>query len=276
MCGIVGYVGHQPCGSILIDGLRRLEYRGYDSAGLAIYNGEELIRVRSEGKLANLERAFMAAPVVGTVGIAHTRWATHGRPVEKNAHPHRVGDIVVVHNGIIENYAELRAELVAGGAVFESETDTEVAAQLIAKHRGSFGSLHETVRFAISLIRGSYALVVLDGGNPDEIVAARQASPLVLGIGEGEQFAASDVPAIMAHTRNVIFLMDGVATSWVTTVKPCASAWATSTSWVAVFWPMTSCPAATAWPMRPGSARPLPAPDVVWPWGPAAWTDWLR
>jgi glucosamine--fructose-6-phosphate aminotransferase (isomerizing) len=209
MCGIVGYVGHQPCGSILIEGLRRLEYRGYDSAGLAIYNGEELIRVRSEGKLANLERAFMAAPVVGTVGIAHTRWATHGRPVEKNAHPHRVGDIVVVHNGIIENYAELRAELMAGGAVFESETDTEVAAQLIAKHRGSFGSLHETVRFAISLIRGSYALVVLDGGNPDEIVAARQASPLVLGIGEGEQFAASDVPAIMAHTRNVIFLMDG-------------------------------------------------------------------
>ncbi|NQW63052.1 MAG: glutamine--fructose-6-phosphate transaminase (isomerizing) [Deltaproteobacteria bacterium] len=209
MCGIVGYVGHQPCGSILIEGLRRLEYRGYDSAGLAIYNGEELIRVRSEGKLANLERAFMAAPVVGTVGIAHTRWATHGRPVEKNAHPHRVGDIVVVHNGIIENYAELRAELMAGGAVFESDTDTEVAAQLIAKHRGSFVSLHETVRFAISLIRGSYALVVLDGGNPDEIVAARQASPLVLGLGEGEQFAASDVPAIMAHTRNVIFLMDG-------------------------------------------------------------------
>ena len=209
MCGIVGYVGHQACGSILIEGLRRLEYRGYDSAGLAIHNGSELVRVRSEGKLSNLERAFHASPVIGSVGIAHTRWATHGRPVEKNAHPHRVGDIVVVHNGIIENYAELRAELIAGGAKFESETDTEVAAQLISKHRGSFPSLHETVRHVISLIRGSYALVVLDGGNPDEIVAARHASPLVLGLGDGEQFAASDVPAIMAHTRNVIFLMDG-------------------------------------------------------------------
>ena len=209
MCGIVGYVGDQNCGSILIEGLRRLEYRGYDSAGVAIHNGAELVRLRSEGKLSRLEAAFRASPIDGTIGIAHTRWATHGRPSERNAHPHRVGDVVVVHNGIIENYGELREELKAGGATFESDTDTEVAAHLIVKYRAGSKSLHEAVCKALERIRGSYALVVLDGSEPDKIVVARHASPLVLGLGEGENFAASDVPAIMAHTRNVIFLQDG-------------------------------------------------------------------
>jgi glucosamine--fructose-6-phosphate aminotransferase (isomerizing) len=209
MCGIVGYVGHQDCGGILLDGLRRLEYRGYDSAGIAIFDGEAVVRVRAEGKLANLAERFYREPVRGTTGLAHTRWATHGRPVERNAHPHTAGTITVVHNGIIENYAELREELRADGAEFASDTDTEIVAHLVARARPTSASLHAAVVHALSRVRGSYALVVLNADEPDQLVVARNASPLVLGVGQGETFAASDVPAIIAHTRDVIFLNDG-------------------------------------------------------------------
>ncbi len=209
MCGIVGYIGHRPCGDILIDGLRRLEYRGYDSAGVAIWDGERVIRIRAEGKLRELEKRFLTEQPVGTVGIAHTRWATHGPPVERNAHPHQVGRITLVHNGIIENYADLRRDLQADGAVFTSDTDTEIVAHLVSRAVETTETLRDAVLDAISHVRGSYALVVLDGERPDRIVAARSASPLVLGIGEGEFYAASDVPAIMMHTRDVIFLEDG-------------------------------------------------------------------
>ena len=207
MCGIVGYVGNASCGSLLIDGLRRLEYRGYDSAGVAIHDGERVHRRRAEGKLAALEQRFREDPVEGTTGIGHTRWATHGAPVERNAHPHQVGPIVVCHNGIIENHLELREALERRGARFESETDTEIVAHLIAEQDS--GTLLERVRRAVQQVRGSYGLVVLDERDPTRIVAARQASPLVVGLGDGEQFAASDVPAIMAHTRDVVFLEDG-------------------------------------------------------------------
>ena len=209
MCGIVGYVGHQPCGDLLIDGLKRLEYRGYDSAGVAIWTGSELRRLRAEGKLKALERLFLQEEPIGTIGIAHTRWATHGPPVERNAHPHKVGRITLVHNGIIENYGELRESLRADGAVFESDTDTEIVAHLIDRAIPDHASLRDAVIAALAEVRGSYALVVLDEERPDELIAARNASPLVLGVGDGESFAASDVPAIMMHTRNVIFLDDG-------------------------------------------------------------------
>ncbi len=209
MCGIVGFTGARDCGEILLDGLRRLEYRGYDSAGIAIHDGVALRRLRAEGKLANLAARFYREPVAGTSGIAHTRWATHGGPTERNAHPHAAGSIVVVHNGIIENYAELRERLRAVGAHFDSDTDTETLAHLIAHHRPASASLHDAVRRALAEVRGSWALVVLDADNPSELVAARNASPLVIGLGEGESFAASDVPAIIAHTRDVVFLHDG-------------------------------------------------------------------
>jgi glucosamine--fructose-6-phosphate aminotransferase (isomerizing) len=194
---------------MLLDGLRRLEYRGYDSAGVAIFDGQSVRRLRAEGKLSRLETLFQQEPIHGTTGIAHTRWATHGGPTERNAHPHQVGDIVLVHNGIIENYAELRAELAAGGATFSSDTDTEILAHLIAHLRSSAVSLHDALVKALARVRGSYAVVVLNAAEPDQIVAARNASPLVLGLGTDENFAASDVPAIMRHTRDVIFLEDG-------------------------------------------------------------------
>ena len=209
MCGIVGYVGHQSCGELLIEGLKRLEYRGYDSAGVAIWNGSEVVRLRAEGKLRELERRFLIDEPTGTTGIAHTRWATHGPPVERNAHPHKVGRITLVHNGIIENYSQLREELRANGAVFESDTDTEIVAHLIARAVETKDTLRDAVIESLARVRGSYALVVLDELRPDELIAARNASPLVLGVGEGESFAASDVPAIMMHTRDVIFMDDG-------------------------------------------------------------------
>ena len=209
MCGIVGYVGHQSCGELLIEGLKRLEYRGYDSAGVAIWNGSEVVRLRAEGKLKALERRFLLEEPQGTTGIAHTRWATHGPPVERNAHPHKVGRITLVHNGIIENYGELREALRARGSVFESDTDTEIVAHLIARAVETSDTLRDAVIESLAQVRGSYALVVLDELRPDEIIAARNASPLVLGVAEGESFAASDVPAIMMHTRDVIFMDDG-------------------------------------------------------------------
>ena len=209
MCGIVGYVGKRDCAEILLDGLRRLEYRGYDSAGVAIHDGREVQRVRAEGKLRELERAYLLDPINGTTGIAHTRWATHGPPVERNAHPHRAGDVVIVHNGIIENYVELKATLKSEGVVFTSDTDTEIVAHLIERALRTSSSLHSAVRAALDHVRGSYALVALNAQDPSTLVVARNASPMVLGLGEDEMFAASDVPAMLQHTRDVVFLEDG-------------------------------------------------------------------
>lgn len=208
MCGIVGYVGHRPCTRILLDGLRRLEYRGYDSAGIAVFDGTSLRRVRAEGKLDNLESAVRSQPLDGTIGIGHTRWATHGKPTEQNAHPHAVDGLVVIHNGIIENHLELRSELAAEGAVFTSETDTEIIAHLLARSPLRGTSLVQALRSVLKRVRGSYAIVALDEKNPTVLAAARLASPMVAGIGDGENFIASDVPAIMSHTRDVIFLND--------------------------------------------------------------------
>jgi glucosamine--fructose-6-phosphate aminotransferase (isomerizing) len=218
MCGIVGYVGPRPCAPILIDGLRKLEYRGYDSAGLAVIDttptdlGEppKLSVVRAVGKLSKLDDAIRERPVVGTVGIGHTRWATHGRPTEENAHPHLVGDVAVVHNGILENHVELRNELIAQGRKFLSETDTEIAAHLIdIELANGAKNLLEATKLALSRVRGAYAIAAVSRREPDVVVVAKSFSPLVLGIGEEEVFAASDVPALLQHTRDVIFLEDG-------------------------------------------------------------------
>jgi glucosamine--fructose-6-phosphate aminotransferase (isomerizing) len=209
MCGIIGYVGTKPCGDILLEGLRRLEYRGYDSAGLAIWDGDALVVQRSEGKLANLQRRFAAEPVEGTLGIGHTRWATHGRPSEANAHPHRWGDVVVIHNGIIENYLSLKHALIAQGHTFSSETDTEVLAHLIGQKVARGDDLLDAVQATLKQVEGAYALVVLSARHPDQFVVGRNQSPLILAVGDGEQFAASDIPAILAHSRDVMFLEDG-------------------------------------------------------------------
>ncbi|MBX3189138.1 MAG: glutamine--fructose-6-phosphate transaminase (isomerizing) [Labilithrix sp.] len=210
MCGIVGYVGTKDCAPILVEGLRRLEYRGYDSAGLAVQTGRGVEIIRAVGKLSNLDAALKKSPLAGTAGIGHTRWATHGRPSEANAHPHVAGRIAVVHNGIIENHVELRRELEGRGVAFQSDTDTEIVAHLIAEAmKAGVERLDESVRVALRQVRGAYAIAVVNGDAPDEIVVAKHESPLVLGIGEGENFAASDIPAILAHTRDVVLLQDG-------------------------------------------------------------------
>src|SRR6478672_6830290 len=210
MCGIVGYVGAKDCAPILVEGLRRLEYRGYDSAGLAVHTGRGVEIVRAVGKLANLDAALKKSPLAGTTGIGHTRWATHGRPSEANAHPHVAGKVAVVHNGIIENHVQLRRELEASGVKFQSDTDTEIVAHLVdGAMRGGTTSLEEAVRIALKQVRGAYAIAVVSGDVPDQIVVAKHDSPLVLGVGEGESFAASDIPAMLAHTRDVILLQDG-------------------------------------------------------------------
>lgn len=210
MCGIVGYVGTQQAVPIIMDGLKKLEYRGYDSAGIAVLepNGNLAIR-RASGKLKNLENSLAENAVTGAFGIGHTRWATHGRPTEENAHPHRdsKGEIVVVHNGIVENYLALRHELSAKGHTFLSETDTEVIAHLVGDYFE--GNLEEAVRKALKRIQGVFALGVISKREPNKIVAARQGPPVVIGIGENEYFVASDVPAILAHTRDMFFLADG-------------------------------------------------------------------
>ncbi len=216
MCGIVGYVGERECTPILIEGLRRLEYRGYDSAGVAVLDpakeGLTISRVvRCRGKLSNLENLLREKPPVGRVGIGHTRWATHGRPSDENAHPHKSGVVSVVHNGIIENHALLRDALKAKGRIFSSETDTEIIAHLVdeeLKVDAKVG-LREAVRRALKQVQGAYAIVVLSDAQPDQIVAAKNASPLVVGVGEGENFVASDVPAILEHTRKMMFLEEG-------------------------------------------------------------------
>jgi len=210
MCGIVGYIGRRNAVPIILEGLKKLEYRGYDSAGLAVLDDENrLIIRRTSGKLRNLEEAIRLDPVSGTFGVGHTRWATHGRPTEENAHPHRdcKGDIVVVHNGIIENYLGLKDELLASGHRIETETDTEIIAHLIEE---SFnGSLEEAVRRAVRRLHGVFALATISRCDPRKIVAVRMGPPAVIGLGEGEYFVASDVPAILGHTRDVFFLSDG-------------------------------------------------------------------
>ncbi len=210
MCGIVGYIGPRRAVPVLLDGLRRLEYRGYDSAGLAVWNEQEgLVVRRASGKLRNLEEAIRLHPVEGAYGIGHTRWATHGRPTEENAHPHRdcTGRFVVVHNGIIENYLALKAELAAEGHRFGTETDTEVIAHLIERHFR--GSLEEAVRQAVQRLSGLFALAAIAADDPHKIVAARSGPPVVIGLGDGEYLLASDVPALLNHTRDVVFLSDG-------------------------------------------------------------------
>jgi glucosamine--fructose-6-phosphate aminotransferase (isomerizing) len=208
MCGIIGYLGPQEAMPIILDGLKRLEYRGYDSAGMAVIGASGLAIRRSLGKLKELENLLLQDPLQGQVGIGHTRWATHGRPSETNAHPHRVGDIAVVHNGIIENYLELKAELIKAGHRFSSETDTEIVSHLIVKHLEEGASYLEAVQRTIKEIKGSYALAIINAGEPRMLVAARKESPLILGLGEGEYFLASDIPAILPYTRRVIFLED--------------------------------------------------------------------
>ena len=219
MCGIVGYVGPKKVVPVIIEGLRRLEYRGYDSAGIAVGSPSSatLEVSRAPGKLANLEEVLREHPLEGTFGIGHTRWATHGRPTEENAHPHRdcTGRIVVVHNGIVENYLDLKRELTAQGHKFVTETDTEIIAHLIeqvqkdAAAAGEPIALEVAVRRAVKRLTGAFALGVLSAAEPDKIVAARFGPPVVIGVGDGESFVASDVPGILHHTRNIYFLADG-------------------------------------------------------------------
>ena len=210
MCGIVGYIGEQKAVPIILDGLKRLEYRGYDSAGIAVLEKGNCLGVRrASGKLRNLEDALQLNPVEGSYGIGHTRWATHGRPTEENAHPHRDchGDIVVVHNGIVENYLTLKQQLVEEGHKFVTETDTEVIAHLVEKHFD--GNLENAVRDAVRQLTGVFALSVISRKDPNKIVAARSGPPVVVGLGEHEYFVASDVPAILGYTRDMFFLADG-------------------------------------------------------------------
>ena len=210
MCGIVGYIGTRKAVPIILEGLKRLEYRGYDSAGLAVYCDDNDLAVRrASGKLRNLEDAIRLSPVDGTYGIGHTRWATHGRPTEENAHPHRdcKGNVVVVHNGIVENYLALKKALQDEGHEFKTETDTEVIAHLVEKYFQ--GNLENAVRDTVKELQGVFALAVISKLDPNKIVAARLGPPVVIGLGDGEYFVASDVPAILSHTRDMFFLADG-------------------------------------------------------------------
>ncbi|MGD8862744.1 MAG: glutamine--fructose-6-phosphate transaminase (isomerizing) [Myxococcales bacterium] len=209
MCGIVGYIGPQDAAPILIDGLRRLEYRGYDSAGLAVHDGEQIDVVRAVGKLRALEQALQKSPLPGHVGIGHTRWATHGRPSEVNAHPHVAGKVAVIHNGIIENHMPLRKRLEAGGARIVSDTDTEIVAHLIDEQMSQGKDLVEAVRGALSKVEGAYAIAVAAQDDPERLVVAKNASPLVIGLGEGETFCGSDIPALLPYTRRMMIMEDG-------------------------------------------------------------------
>jgi glucosamine--fructose-6-phosphate aminotransferase (isomerizing) len=211
MCGIVGYVGEKSAVSIIIDGLRRLEYRGYDSAGIAVIAADGLQVRRAPGRLKALEAVLRERPLSGTIGIGHTRWATHGRPSEENAHPHTDchGGLVVVHNGILENYLELKERLTAAGHTFRSETDTEVLAHLFEHHLQQTGRLEAAVKAALAEVTGSYAVGVVSTAAPDRLIAAKQgAGSVVIGLGQGEMFIASDIPAILSHTRDVVILED--------------------------------------------------------------------
>jgi glutamine---fructose-6-phosphate transaminase (isomerizing) len=211
VCGIVGYIGPKKVVPLILEGLRMLEYRGYDSAGIAVVTRDGKMDIRrASGKLRNLEAAIHDHPLEGIYGVGHTRWATHGRPTEENAHPHRdcTGEIVVVHNGIIENYIELKRQLIAEGHNFVTETDTEVIAHLVEKHWDG-GPLEIAVRKTIKQLHGIFAIVILSSRDPNKIVVARMGPPAVLGLGQGEYFVASDIPALLAHTKDVMFLGDG-------------------------------------------------------------------
>ena len=211
MCGIVGYIGNKKVVPVIIEGLRKLEYRGYDSAGIAVVGPDGKLQLRrAPGKLRNLEEAIAASPIDGSYGIGHTRWATHGRPTEENAHPHRdcSGQYVVVHNGIIENYFELKDQLQKEGHTFVTETDTEVVAHLVEKFAKSL-PFEDAVRATLRELRGIYALVFLSAKDPQKLVAARMGPPSVIGLGDGEYFVASDIPALLQHTRKIFFLADG-------------------------------------------------------------------
>jgi glucosamine--fructose-6-phosphate aminotransferase (isomerizing) len=209
MCGIIGYIGSKDVVPVLIEGLRRLEYRGYDSAGVAVVCRGGIDLRRSAGKLSNLEQVIATDPIRGDYGVGHTRWATHGRPTEENAHPHRdcTGKIVVVHNGIIENYLDLKLELQRQGHKFVTETDTEIVAHLVEREMKDDG-LENAVRRALMLMRGLFAIVLISADDPEKIVAVRNGPPIVVGLGDGEFFVASDIPAILSHTRDVVFLGD--------------------------------------------------------------------
>ncbi|MFY9619785.1 MAG: glutamine--fructose-6-phosphate transaminase (isomerizing) [Pyrinomonadaceae bacterium] len=212
MCGIVGYVGNKPVVPLIIDGLRKLEYRGYDSAGIAVVNGNNELQIRrAEGKLRNLEAALQQNPLSGTYGVGHTRWATHGRPTEENAHPHRdcTGRVIVVHNGIIENYLKLKEELRQKDHEFVTETDTEIVAHLIEEYLKQGADFEKAVRETVLRLTGIFALSIISADYPNTIISARQGPPVVMGLGDGEFFVASDVPAILEHTRDVFFLADG-------------------------------------------------------------------
>ncbi len=209
MCGIVGYVGNKQVVPLIIDGLRKLEYRGYDSAGIAVVDGDNHLELRrAEGKLRNLEECIRLKPLDGNYGIGHTRWATHGRPTEENAHPHRdcTGKIVVVHNGIIENYLSLKDMLREKGHEFKTETDTEIVAHLIEEYQKEGLSFEESVQNAVQQLRGIFALSIISSEEPDKIIAVREGPPVVIGLGDGEFFVASDIPAILQHTRDVFYL----------------------------------------------------------------------
>lgn len=212
MCGIIGYAGHRPAVPLIIEGLRRLEYRGYDSAGVAFVQNRELVTVRAEGKLSALDEKLASCPnTVATTGMGHTRWATHGIPVERNAHPHKSNDggLAIVHNGIIENYAELKADLAAKGYVFHSETDTEVLANLISEGRKHNATMLDAFAWALRQAHGAYAVALTTPEEPEVLYAARLSAPLILGVGTGENFVASDIPAFLPYTRDVVFLEDG-------------------------------------------------------------------
>lgn len=209
MCGIVGYIGGQQATAIILEGLKKLEYRGYDSAGVAtLSNGESATR-RSQGKLVNLENILRDKPLAGTVGIGHTRWATHGRPSEINAHPHKAGPIIVVHNGIIENYLQLKELMKKAGHTFKSETDTEVIAHLIEEAFKTEPVFEKAVRTSLSQLRGAFAVCILNEKDPDCLIAAKFGSPMVVGLGQNEFFVASDIPPILAYTREMVFMEDG-------------------------------------------------------------------
>ncbi|HMK43724.1 MAG TPA: glutamine--fructose-6-phosphate transaminase (isomerizing) [Dissulfurispiraceae bacterium] len=208
MCGIIGYVGSRNAIPVVMDGLKRLEYRGYDSAGIAFFSESGIEVRRCKGKIAELDQIVSSLPIASTTAIGHTRWATHGKPSDENAHPHRSDGIVVVHNGIIENYVELKAQLEREGFVFTSQTDTEVLAHLIRRHAKG-GALEESLRNALHEVKGAYACAVMSDKEPGKIVAVRKESPLVIGLGEGEYFLASDVPAFLSHTKQVMFLDNG-------------------------------------------------------------------
>ena len=208
MCGIIGYIGSRDCVQIIQSGLSRLAYRGYDSAGIAVCHEGDIDLRRAHGKLENLITRLTIEPMRGHTGIGHTRWATHGKPSESNAHPHRYGKFAIVHNGIIENFLELRQELTQKGHTFASETDTEIVAHLFSENYESGMNFEQAVRNALQRVRGSYAIVAICADHPNEIIAARQQSPLLLAVGDGEMFAASDIAAVLAYSRNFIFLED--------------------------------------------------------------------